>query len=57
MVFGFAKQSGGHLTLYSEIGVGTTVKLYLPRDDRAVELLWKHYEVTSRILIESGRFD
>ena len=30
----------------------------LNRDtDLAVELLWKHYEVTSRILIESGRFD
>lgn len=31
MVYGFAKQSGGHLTIYSEEGVGTTVNLYLPR--------------------------
>ena len=30
-VYGFAKQSGGHLKLYSELGLGTTVRLYLPR--------------------------
>ena len=31
MVYGFAQQSGGQATIYSEEGRGTTVKLYLPR--------------------------
>ena len=31
MVYGFAKQTGGHVELWSEPGVGTTVRLYLPR--------------------------
>jgi CheY-like chemotaxis protein len=45
-VYGFIKQSGGHVKLYSEVGEGTTVKLYLPRyrgtEDIAGERLDTH---------------
>ncbi|MCX7359601.1 MAG: response regulator [Alphaproteobacteria bacterium] len=37
MIYGFARQSKGHVKIYSEVGHGTTVRLYLPRDTSSVE--------------------
>jgi signal transduction histidine kinase len=39
MVYGFVKQSGGHLKIYSEVGHGTTVKIYLPRTHQPEEIV------------------
>jgi signal transduction histidine kinase/CheY-like chemotaxis protein len=49
-VYGFVKQSGGHLKIYSEPGQGTTVKIYLPRLVGAVDVI----EETEALLPPEG---
>ncbi|MGU3541247.1 ATP-binding protein, partial [Methylobacterium sp. A54F] len=41
MVYGFAKQSGGSVVIYSEAGTGTTVRLLFPAPDQKVEEEYK----------------
>ncbi|MGA9670193.1 MAG: PAS domain S-box protein, partial [Terracidiphilus sp.] len=48
MVFGFVKQSGGHVRIYSEPGLGTTVRLYLPRSTAKESVLKSPAEVQKR---------
>ncbi|WP_017669574.1 ATP-binding protein [Blastomonas sp. AAP53] len=42
MIYGFLKQSGGHVRIYSELGAGTSVKLFLPCSDAPVAVNEPH---------------
>jgi signal transduction histidine kinase len=64
MVYGFAHQSGGTATIYSEVGYGTEVRIYLPRGTGAVgeELSARRAQTTEmghgeRILVVEDRPD
>lgn len=50
MVYGFVKQSGGHIKIYSEINEGTTVKLYLPRSREAEDV----YTALASLPVQGG---
>ncbi|MEG3167226.1 PAS domain-containing protein [Sphingomonas sp. LB3N6] len=39
MIYGFARQSGGHVRIYSEVGTGTTICIYLPRHHGDAEIV------------------
>jgi signal transduction histidine kinase/CheY-like chemotaxis protein len=51
MVYGFVKQSGGHIKAYSEEGHGTTIKMYLPQAGASPTLVLEAAETSS---IQSG---
>ena len=53
-VYGFAKTAGGYVKIYSELGIGTTVKLYLPQSSNRPTLLESGAE-TASLQLAGGR--
>ena len=53
-VYGFAKTAGGYVTIYSELGIGTTVKLYLPQSSNR-PILREPGAETASLQAASGR--
>jgi PAS domain S-box-containing protein len=54
MVYGFIKQSGGHISAYSEIGKGTTFRLYLPRVSESEVAVLSESEVPGLVPTAGG---
>lgn len=54
MVYGFTKQSGGHITCYSEVGYGTTFNMYIPKVLVKTEINAASSEISNTKLTTSG---
>ena len=55
MIYGFAKQSNGQVRLYSEVGAGTTARIYLPRHQgEAINEEEMHPKPTGAVRAEAG---
>ncbi len=54
MIYGFARQSGGQVRIYSELGQGTTICLYLPRSDKSAEVEPEHRQAALNDVSATG---